>query len=76
MASEVLSGLQKNYLNKDRDDMDKRELRTKYIAKRQTIPTEIKQEKSRQILENFPSIRMPRISWLMHQEKVRLSQMR
>ena len=33
--------------------MDKRELRTKYIAKRQTIPTEIKQEKSRQILERI-----------------------
>ena len=53
MASGVLSGLQENYLNKDRDDMDKRELRTKYIAKRQTIPTEIKQEKSRQILERI-----------------------
>lgn len=53
MASEVLSGLQLKYLNKDRDDMDKRELRTKYIAKRQTIPTEIKQEKSRQILERI-----------------------
>ena len=33
--------------------MDKRELRTKYIAKRQTIPTEEKQVKSRQILERF-----------------------
>ncbi len=33
--------------------MDKRELRTKYIAKRQTIPTEVKQEKSRQILERI-----------------------
>ena len=33
--------------------MDKRELRTKYIAKRQTIPTEEKQEKSRKILERF-----------------------
>lgn len=33
--------------------MDKRELRTKYIAKRQTIPTEVKQEKSRQILEKI-----------------------
>ena len=33
--------------------MDKRELRTMYIAKRQTIPTEIKQEKSRQILEKI-----------------------
>ncbi len=33
--------------------MDKRELRTIYIAKRQTIPTEVKQEKSRQILERL-----------------------
>ena len=33
--------------------MDKRELRTKFIAKRQTIPTEIKEEKSREILEKI-----------------------
>ena len=33
--------------------MDKRELRTIYIAKRKSIPTEIKQEKSRRILEKI-----------------------